>query len=839
MERPGNPSVADPRAVRAAVLVAAATIAQLVAAKATRDTLFLTRFDVTGLPNMVLAGAVLSLFAVFPLARGMTVLGPARFVPLLFLGSGLALGAEWLLYRVAPAATVVLVFLHVAALGPTLVSGFWSLINERFDPRTARRKISRIVTGSTLGGLAGGILAERLGSTLGAVHVLPILGVLHLYCALQLRDLRSPTPAASPESAGNSRQSSSKESTNEEPETEPLADASLGGEAIESWQARGANLTAGLRTIRRSPYLSRLSRFMILLTISAGLLDYAFKVKASEWFAGSNEQQLLRFFAIFYTASGLLTFLVQSLLSRRLLDRVGLTRVILFDPAAAIVGVMGALLLPGLASITAARGLVSVMRSSIFRSGYELLYTPVSPTEKRQSKALIDVGADRLGDGLAALLIKGLLFVPGGFAHSALVIAAGICAAAGMWIARRLGTGYVQALEKSMLDRAVELRLDQVHDSTTRSIVLNTMTGFKRADLLAALEKHRQGVPLDAPSKRATPPLLQPAPDAAAIHQGTGEKAEAKTHGGDAASQPASETAAPPRGIDRYHADSPSGSPLLERIRTLGSGSPEAIRSLLNGMTMLDVHLVSHVIPLLASDSLSEDAIRALRTAAPRATGQLVDALLDPDTEFAVRRRLPRVLAAFPNSRGVAGLVAALSDRRFEVRYQSGRALSLVRRRHPELPIDTNLVLEATLRDLRVDRPIWESRRLLDQGMAEPTSVESTAVDEWLTDRTNRSLEHVFTLLALLFEPEPLRIAYRGLHANDPHLRGTALEYLESILPVSVRDLLWPLLEDTSGRSKGPTRSRQEVLEDLLQSNRSIAIRLDELGGSPGSKNDS
>jgi hypothetical protein len=317
---------------------------------------------------------------------------------------------------------------------------------------------------------------------------------------------------------------------------------------------------------------------------------------------------------------------------------------------------------------------------------------------------------------------------------------------------------------------------------------------------------------------------------------------EPESRGLDRAAQtrPIFQTATTPHGVDLHgFAAREASDPLLAQISILRAGTSEAIHAFLRDRVALDPHLVSHVIPLLASDQLAEDAVRALRTAASRATGQLVDALLDPDTEFAIRRRLPRVLAAFPNARAVAGLAAALADRRFEVRYQSGRALALVRRRHPELAIDTQLVLEAILRDLRVDRPIWESRRLLDHGFAEPSSAESAAVDEWLTDRTNRSLEHVFTLLALMFEPEPLRIAYRGLHANDLHLRGTALEYLESILPTTVRDLLWPLLEDTSARPPGPARSRQEVLDDLLRSNRSIAIRLDELGGAARAKPDS
>src|SRR6185436_9753518 len=53
----------------------------------------------------------------------------------------------------------------------------------------------------------------------------------------------------------------------------------------------------------------------------------------------------------------------------------------------------------------------------------------------------------------------------------------------------------------------------------------------------------------------------------------------------------------------------------------------------------------------------------------------------------------------------------------------------------------------------------------------------------------------IFTVLGLALPPEPLRIALHAVQTDDPELRGTALEYLESILPPDVRAQLWPLLE--------------------------------------------
>jgi hypothetical protein len=40
-----------------------------------------------------------------------------------------------------------------------------------------------------------------------------------------------------------------------------------------------------------------------------------------------------------------------------------------------------------------------------------------------------------------------------------------------------------------------------------------------------------------------------------------------------------------------------------------------------------------------------------------------------------------------------------------------------------------------------------------------------------------------------------MKNAYRGLHSGDDHLKGMALEYLESVLPREVRKTMRSLLE--------------------------------------------
>jgi hypothetical protein len=120
---------------------------------------------------------------------------------------------------------------------------------------------------------------------------------------------------------------------------------------------------------------------------------------------------------------------------------------------------------------------------------------------------------------------------------------------------------------------------------------------------------------------------------------------------------------------------------------------------------------------------------------------------------------------------------------------------------------------------------VWESRRLLDELEVKD---EVSFVDEFVRDRAGQSLAHVFTLLSIVLPREPLMISFRSLYTDDQNLQGTALEYLEGVLPAPIRDRLWPFLEDRRPMARS-TRAREEILADLLRSNHSIMLNLEEL----------
>jgi ATP:ADP antiporter, AAA family len=229
-------------------------------------------------------------------------------------------------------------------------------------------------------------------------------------------------------------------------------------------------------------------------------------------------------------------------------------------------------------------------------------------------------------------------------------------------------------------------------------------------------------------------------------------------------------------------AESPAPHPADE----LRSGDQVRIRAVL-AHEVLDPGLVAVALPLLRRDDLFGDLVPALRRAAPHCTGQLVDALLDERVDPVVRRRIPRVLASVPTQRAVDGLCAGLDCDRLDVRYRSAQALVRLRRRG-------------------------------GTKIASETMFAVAAREIALLTGSGARLEHVFAVLSLALDGEPIELAFRALQGRDPALRGTALEYLDHVLPPPIRGALWPILGADSGTSLAARRSVDEVREELSRS---------------------
>ena len=113
--------------------------------------------------------------------------GPRRIAPA-FLGTNAALFVvEWVILGWQPPVAAVLLYLHSSVMGAIAISSYWSLLNERFDPHSAKPLMARVAGAATFGGLVGGVSAERVAALLPQGSLLPMLGVLGALSVLGAR----------------------------------------------------------------------------------------------------------------------------------------------------------------------------------------------------------------------------------------------------------------------------------------------------------------------------------------------------------------------------------------------------------------------------------------------------------------------------------------------------------------------------------------------------------------------------------------------------------------------------------------------------------------------------
>lgn len=709
------------RLTRLAMVVAGVMVAHQVAAKAVRDAMFLGAWPATALPAMVIATAAFVVVAVPVYARLLARFSPRTVVPAGFLLSAAGHAVEWRLAASGPWVPV-LIYLHIAGLGALLLSGFWSFTSELFDPKAARWSFGRIAGAGTLGGLAGGLAVAQVAGFLANSSPLLFLAVLHVACSAGLVLMGRLAPGVA-------------HSRTDDPD------------------ATGVFTFA---TLGRAPHLKTLALLVVLGTAGAAVADYLLKSEAARPDRFATRADLLRFFAVFYSVVQFVTVLLQTGIGASV-RRLGIGRTI-----AALPGGLGltsalALLYPTFSMFTVVRGVESVFRGSFFRSGYELIFVPMDPAEKRRTKTFLDVTCDRAGDALGAIVVQALLFTNIAFQKAELLAVVIAFAGGGLYLARRLDVLYLGVVARRLIK----------HGEPT-PIVVGSEAGWT----VLNLPLRQDPEPSAPPPPRALAPAL-----------------------------------ALPRGDDAR----------LRSLAELRSGDRRRVETALGRLSPPDALQVAQVIQLLAWDDVVPSARRVLEAHATMHTGQMNDALLGEHTDFAIRRRLPRILGTTSSERALFGLMRGLEDARFEVRYQCARAIDRIVARGDGLTVDPKRILAAVDRELSVTPQVWHGHLLIDRVDGDDAA-SSPAADG---GRARRNLEHVFTLLSAVLTREPLQVAFHGIQSDDAGLRSLAVEYLDGMLPAGIRVKLWSLVDPELAPDR-PRVSPERALEELRQSTRQI-----------------
>jgi AAA family ATP:ADP antiporter len=749
------------RGVWTAVVVGMLVVGQVVAARAIRDGFFLSHYAASELPKMIVVSATLSVIFVLGSTHFLRRVAPAKSVPWMFSVSAMLFAFEWLLALYQPGITAVVLYIHVMSLVTLVASGFWSVVSERFDPYTAKLSIGRIGGGATLGGVIGGATAWWSATRVEVASMLLALALLNICCAVGVRILGAGSrPVVAPE----------------------------------------ASQESGVSILKQTPYLRDLAMLVAMGAFCQACYDIVFKSRVADHYAQGSE--LVSFFALFYMGLSICTFLVQNLLTRRFLHGFGLSVTVGTLPGSGLLLGAVALIFPGLGSAVALRGGVGVIENSSFRSGYELLYTPVLPHKKRPTKTIIDVAGEMSGailGGSCAFLIFALL---PDVANPVLVLAGMAASLGGIYITRRIRLGYINSLAGSLqagqidleeaafgsMQRALTGSTSSAQDKSSTATSSGIEAGLSRDALKQYLHLRRPATTVDSPTDEPTAWRYAPL---------SPEELPA----------PALET------MDE----------LTRSMVLLRGGNEQQIRRLLKEKTPLPAELFSVVLPLLQTPAVADEAALALRRVGPAHIGALLDALRSQQNSRPLRRKICELLGDIPIQRCADGLLEFLDTDDLELRLRGATSLLHILRTNSKLQIQRRRVYELISLQANISSRLWSSQVTLSSQINATPPVE-TAIGRQVI----QGFTYISTLLLTVLEQQPTILALRALaHTSDAH-RGTGIEYLDNVLPARLLATLRPLLVDNR-LALGKVSARSEILAELSQDPLSEADELREL----------
>lgn len=352
-------------------------MATVICLKAVSDSLFLSEFDARRLPYVDLSVTVLVGFVVNFYLRWTRRASLTRLIHAtqLFIIASLLL--FWVLLGMQLDVVPALLYVWVGIFAALIPSQVWSLAGLVFTTRQAKRLFSLVGSGGILGAALGGSFAGAVGPWIGAEQLLPASVGFTAAASFCVWRLSARTPSPGPAAGGGAHTS-------------------------------GPPILESLHEVWNNPYLRIMALAVFASTIAGTLVKFQYKAVLQLEF-GTDRDALTSFSGYFYGYIAVFSFVFHALFTSRLLRRLGVSWCLLLLPFALLTGMTALLVSATLVSAILARGGDQAFRHSIDRSSSELLLVPV-PTELRNRvKSFLDIAVSRGADGVASLILVGLL----------------------------------------------------------------------------------------------------------------------------------------------------------------------------------------------------------------------------------------------------------------------------------------------------------------------------------------------------------------------------------------------------------------------------------------------
>ncbi|MBZ5559539.1 MAG: MFS transporter [Acidobacteriia bacterium] len=805
--------------------------------KPTTRSKFIDDLGANNLPYVQLAAGLLMGFVIQGYTKVMQAL-PRRWVfPVTQLTMAAFLVGFWTLFKTGQSWVSVVYYFWGLLAGSLLISQFWTLANDIYEPRQAKRTFGFIGGGASLGGIVGAGLAGRLARPVGTENLLLIGAGFLFLCFFVVW------------AVVNREQPPDRSGVNEKREEVSAAE--------------------GLRLLLHSRHLQIIALVISFAAIGAGIIEQQLNMAAGQLIPLKDARTAFIADVIFY--SSIVGLIIQMTLTARMHRVLGIGFALLILPFSLGTTAIVMLLNPVLWATTLARVSDTALRYTADKTTREILFMPLPTDLKYKAKPFVDVAVDRFAKGAGAalaLLIAIKVFHMTWWQLSYLSLPISV-----LWVvlAVRAKHEYQKTFRKSIerhdID-AEEVRIN-VADSTTVETLIEELASpddrrvIYAIDLLDSLDKrnlitplllHHESLRVRVRALTAMAAMNDARPDlagrwipaierlltdedpdvrTAAVRtlatlrrEGAAEFMRPYLDDRDprlvitaavalADSAETADQAAAQRAIERLVEDPREASSEIRRevARSLSAIRNPQFRNLLIPLLYdadADVALaairgagtipaagallcVAPLVSLLRNRALKAAARDVLVGYGEPILGVLAHFLRDEEEDLWVRRHIPATLARIPSQASVDLLVERLGDADGFLRYKAIAALETLLRARPDLkcarvPVET-LAMREALRSCMYLSLLANLRR------ADP-DVTAGQLARALQDKLDRSKDRIYRLLGLLYGAKDVAAARWALDRGQSRAKSSAAEFLDNLLKGDLRKRVMPLLEE-------------------------------------------
>ncbi len=796
---------------------------------------FIGELGAANLPWVLVVSGVLVGFVMQLYGLAVSRLPPRAVQAATLIGVAVLLLVFWALFRAGVPGASVLFYFSGQILGVLLISQFWTLANDIYDARQAKRLFGFIGGGASLGGMTASALVAFTVEQVGANNLLLVSAAMLLVGA----GVVTAVLRQSPETAVT----------------------------ISAGEESGVGGREAIRLLRESRHLQLIALVIGLAAIGAGLLDQQLNMAVEVAAGAEGANSIAAFLGQVQLYLSVIGFVVQVWLTSRIHHHLGVGFAILILPVC--LGATGGLILVTGALWAAAAGRIAdaALRYTVDKTTREILFLPLPPDLRRRAKPFVDVTIDRFAKGIGAALTLALI-QPWGLGLSWRELSWVSLALTVVWIggAVKAHRQYLAAFRASLAQgrvRPAQVRLDAVDLSTVETLVEELAHPDERRvlyaiDLLESFDKRHLITPLllRHRSSRVRARMLgstgairpdvaglwapeierliaDPEPEtrtaairalvdlryenalanarvlidddnphiaatAAVILSKSGE--EADRHAVERRLASFTDDKRPESAGVRRDLAAAAGRAANPRARDLlavllddpdPEVADEAMRSI-RALDEPDVWFAPQLVSLLGHHRLKSSARETLARYGEPVIAMLRYSLENPAEDEWVRRRIPATLARIPGQASMDVLVATLqADDRF-LRFEALAAIETLHRDQPDLTITREPVERFALAEASGHYSRLGSRYELFGDGGLPTG---TILARALSETIDRSVDRVYRLLGLLYPWKDIAAARWSIAHGDARARAGAVEYLDNVLSGKLRNWLIPVLE--------------------------------------------